>query len=623
MCGIFGWLGKNPKDFNKDKFDKLGIYNVERGRSSCGVSYDGEIYAGLDQNKLYHDFIIENSVKPITYPVVIGHTRQSSVGAVNEHNSHPFGFGVNNNNNGFKFIGCHNGTLHNHEKLAKKYNVNLTADYKFTTYQNNVVDSVRTKIDSELLLEILYKTKNFKVLSEYLGGAALFWTDTDNPNVAYLWKGASRTMSTDIASNIVVERPLFVYRENSNSMYISSLETSLKSISDDHSKIMTIAENTVHIITNGDILNAKKIKISRKDAYQKESYSYPQKTYGSNYGSNYGAHAYGWEDIYDDHALPPKKEKVITLPAVTDSKIVPSNIYNETTLKSLVEYGNKVYFNKLRYFRKTLPITGVYTWIPTYGYYYLDSSVKDATEKFYFNINKAFNGETFESVTNTQRDTFIPFKHNEVLNPTLFYFVEGVNLRTSIDYSIAYNRFLNKSSKYLDFRLLSSLATHPVIDLTRPESYTTNQNILLNGKAFSGQICPLGSEKKYVIKDGNLVSSSVNTYGADIFKVKETSEIDKAIENEIALRDAWDDTTFNNKITDQDSDDELLDMLIKEEEIQNELILNIINEDLSEPLCDFQRLKDKLNKYDQNPLAEEVISFIEDSVKTINNFIKI
>lgn len=53
MCGIFGYAGKNPKTFNKAKFDILGLYNNSRGGDSCGVTTDGEIYYGLRTSKNY------------------------------------------------------------------------------------------------------------------------------------------------------------------------------------------------------------------------------------------------------------------------------------------------------------------------------------------------------------------------------------------------------------------------------------------------------------------------------------------------------------------------------------------------------------------------------------------
>ena len=79
MCGIFAWSGKDPKKFNKDKFDKLGIFNIDRGKDSCGVSFDGEVYYGLNTEKLYSKFIVNREIKPLKYPVVIGHTRQASI----------------------------------------------------------------------------------------------------------------------------------------------------------------------------------------------------------------------------------------------------------------------------------------------------------------------------------------------------------------------------------------------------------------------------------------------------------------------------------------------------------------------------------------------------------------
>ena len=167
MCGIFAWSGKDPKKFNKDKFDKLGIFNIDRGKDSCGVSFDGEVYYGLNTEKLYSKFIVNREIKPLKYPVVIGHTRQASVGnIVNERNAHPFGFG-NNSEGNYEFVGCHNGTLYNHKDLASTFKIDTAETIKVQSDHNpnGFYESVRQKIDSEILLEIIYKTKNFKVLS--------------------------------------------------------------------------------------------------------------------------------------------------------------------------------------------------------------------------------------------------------------------------------------------------------------------------------------------------------------------------------------------------------------------------------------------------------------------------
>ena len=158
-CGIFGWLGKDPKKFNKDKFDKLGIFNVDRGKSSCGISYDGDVFIGLNSRKLYYDFIVDEKIKPVKFPIVIGHTRQASGGTtVNIHNAHPFAFGKNGE---YEFIGCHNGTLYNKEELAEIYKINTKDEI---TVWNNVTKELetdtRSKIDSEILLESIYTSKN-------------------------------------------------------------------------------------------------------------------------------------------------------------------------------------------------------------------------------------------------------------------------------------------------------------------------------------------------------------------------------------------------------------------------------------------------------------------------------
>ena len=273
MCGIFAWSGKDPKKFNKDKFDKLGIFNIDRGKDSCGVSFDGEVYYGLNTEKLYSKFIVNREIKPLKYPVVIGHTRQASVGnIVNERNAHPFGFG-NNSEGNYEFVGCHNGTLYNHKDLASTFKIDTTETIKVQSDHNpnGFHESFRQKIDSEILLEIIYKTKNFKVLSQYNGAAALVFTNTNEPNVIYVWKGASKWY--DYTNyHVEEERPLFYYKETKNSLYISSIQESLETIGGvANVNLFTFSPNTIYKITDGDVEHAEKTKVSRNDAFQKEN----------------------------------------------------------------------------------------------------------------------------------------------------------------------------------------------------------------------------------------------------------------------------------------------------------------------------------------------------------------
>lgn len=94
---------------------------------------------------------------------------------------------------------------------------------------NVKTEETRTKIDSEILLEILYNSKNFKVLSEYNGTAALVFINLNEPDCVWVWKGASRSY-THANADVTEERPLFYYQETPNSLYISSIEDSLLTI---------------------------------------------------------------------------------------------------------------------------------------------------------------------------------------------------------------------------------------------------------------------------------------------------------------------------------------------------------------------------------------------------------
>lgn len=268
-CGIFGWAGKETSDFNRDKFDKLGMYNVTRGRDSCGFTIDGLKYSGYGAfEKEYTEYILKygNSQKPTKIPLVLGHTRQASPGiAVTEENIHPFAFGVNKkvtieDKLPYHFLFAHNGTLKNHKELAKKYNV------PSAKLINNVS---KDKSDSNILGEIIYKTKSFNVLGEYIGTAACAFIDTVT-NTLYLFRGESREYPYSYSKD-VEERPMFYYIENENSVYFSSIKNTLFAIGGDNHNVFELDANTVYAISDGDIKNAKKTIVNRSEVSQRES----------------------------------------------------------------------------------------------------------------------------------------------------------------------------------------------------------------------------------------------------------------------------------------------------------------------------------------------------------------
>lgn len=634
-CGIFGWAGKDPKKFNKDKFDKLGMFNVERGKSSCGISYDGDVYIGIGSRKLYNDFLIDEEIKPIKFPVVIGHTRQASAGtAVTVHNAHPFAFGEYGE---YELIGCHNGTLYNKEELASTFDIEEKEEY--SEYSINLKESVkkeREKIDSEILLECIYRSKNFKVLSDYYGAAALMFTNLNEPNTVYLFKGESKMHSYSKPEDTSEERPLFVYIENKNSMYVSSLEDSLRTIGGNDDNIIDINTNTLYKITDGDFMKAEKITVSRTNAQQtsrpykssKHISSFPREDWEMDYYSEtLFDHEKKHKEVmsllpqnYRKEAEKSQIQKTIDqIKKEREGKTDEVNIYTEPLNRKQDEYGNKIYFNKLRFWRNGHLIKGIYTWVMNFGYYYLGEDLKSAEEKFWLLVDKPFrsNGFVYEEA---QDNDFIPFKSVNVINPGLFFFVEGTQIRTALDYAIFRDKYKKiPKGEYLSFVDLSHVTSHPIINLNHEYKEANAQCITHNGKIYSGQVTTLGSEKNYTISLGCLVAVKDSGYYQSFLRIVE-EDTKLKVSTEDFVNEAF--TAIEEaEITKQD-DDELLNSMIENEESQKELVLEIVNEDFAEPMQDFQNTRSKLMAFSENTVAIKVINFIDNTLDSIKKIIE-
>lgn len=498
MCGIFGWVGKNPQDFNKAKFDILGIFNVERGKHSCGVTVDGDIFHGVDNNKLFHDFLVDSNYEsPKKYPFVIGHTRQATQGAWSSDNAHPFGFG--NLNDDYEFVGVHNGKLHNYLQLAKDFGVEKEEKIN----KNNFV-SYRQKIDSEVLLEILYKSKEYKVLSEYRGAAALVFCNINEPNVVYFYHGKSKKFSYDKEAE--EERPLFFYVESKNSMYVSSIAKSLYAIGGVKENVFTFNHNIVYKVTDGDIANAEKFPITRN--LGQWEYDYAKSSAASAYETtrkipfqeNNKAIGYNksWEQQVGD-AFSSSSNR-------TAKSSIVNNIYND--MPPINSMNGKIYMQKLRYWRNGHLINGIYVYLPKDGFYLLGDKVKDAHNRYYDIINKYFDPFTNTFVNNTSGFTktkkdslYIPFfisKENETDFPQMFYFYEGIRIATEADYEAC----VREKPKFA-WDALSVCAAHPVCDVSVKNKKEDQQNILFEGVPVTDTVCPLGSDKIYTIENGN------------------------------------------------------------------------------------------------------------------------
>lgn len=592
-CGIFAWAGKSVKSYNNSNFNILGIYNEERGRHSCGRTMDGEIEIGTGVNKVYKDFmetLEQNSPKKI--PVVIGHTRHATYGLHTVANAHPFGFGFNKDIEGFEFIGVHNGTLINHEELAKKYKVNLDVFKKKGNSKKASFE--REKIDSEVLLEILYKSKNYKVLKEYNGAAALVWTNTKEPNVIYCWHGKSKKYHWEQKGKEEEERPLFYWREHKNSLYISSIKNSLRSIGGNDDSIGMFDHNTVYKITNGDVNNAEKVIIDRNKNYTSKS------TYNNSYNES-GKNAYSQEQLCELFNEDPVGQ-TITLPANLRNQDSNTrfNIYNQ----AFVGDENKVCVHRLRYVKNNKFINGCYTLVPGYGFYYLNHDVKKAVE-----IIKGLEGCGFlkNSFTEDKNDAtkpgyYIPFKVGSFKSKPLpiFYFFDGIRLVTSIDYITITQA--KKDNREFSWRALSEAAAHPVIEAEKEFKDGSAQEIVYKGLLFTDTFTMLGDDRIYKVERGNCVK--ISPFVED--KKKNDKKEDKG-NNFTSSKAVMQAIIDFNKEQNDDSNRPL-------KNVTNDLLEKDIEKIFTEPYGKFQDDIKLLKRYDHLERANEAIAILEDFI---------
>lgn len=215
MCGIFGHLPYKGRDVNVDRCKILGLVNESRGRDSCGYYYNGNLYKGVDKEKLWENMLQQHCVIPgNAAPAFLGHTRASTVGSSTAANAHPFYIDGT--------IFTHNGTLYNCEELAEKYKVDIKG----------------LNVDSHQLGKIIHET-GFGVLNDYIGFAALSFI---KDGTQHLYHGMSKTYSTQ--KECQEERPLwFMYSDDG--LYYSSMPEALQMICGPEDEIHNLAYNRV------------------------------------------------------------------------------------------------------------------------------------------------------------------------------------------------------------------------------------------------------------------------------------------------------------------------------------------------------------------------------------------
>lgn len=466
MCGLVGWVGGDPTEFNYSKLHTLGVLNETRGKHSCGISFDREIWTGIDKEKLWRDF--SPTVKdmldefPLRNPVVIGHTRWATGGAHNAANAHPFGFG-DDGNGGYQFCGVHNGSLIDYEDLAKKYQIPV---------QEGKKKKKRKKIDSEILLEILF-IYGYEVLNEYLGAAALIWYDVDEPDVMYCYHGRSKNYANSHTE--IEERPLFWLQDGTNSLYISSLEDSLHCINDNGGEIGKFEYNKIYKIKAGDLVNAEILEIDRSKCYQKRLAN-TTSTY--HHGHHYNYH----RNNHNNHNSHNKKEEKEEETKETTSSSLITDVVTYDLHKEKVKHRGKmetfnslIYYNRLRYWQGEKVITGVFAPMKHNPMCFLGPTASVARENY----------EKFHD------------KNKFSEKPMLFFFYKGVALETELDYKVAVD-------KQLDTGDLSHMSKYPILDLGNLKS-----KIIKNNKQADDFFLPYLSTKIYTVVEGECVGIDV------------------------------------------------------------------------------------------------------------------
>lgn len=504
MCGIFGVITNDVNKVDLTKVHMLGVMNEDRGIDSCGLFLDGVIYAGFEKKlSTYRNFALTMNMQPEKYPFVLGHTRQASVGAaITINNVHPFGFGYTKKN-GFKMVGAHNGTLYNKEALAEEFKVELK-------------DGERVKIDSEILLECIFKNKSFKVLEKYHGAAALSFIDLVK-NKMYLYSGASGEYSP---TKPELERPLHVYMESDDVLYYSSEELPLLLLGGDETNVFQIDNNQVYEFTPGDFNNYVKYPIDRSKMTQKKDYYSGGYRYGGYSKPNYGNYGnYGdfddWEDAYlnksssldvyhnlinkDNHTVFKRVEYAYY------KSIPPLNINSEKGITYTL--GGKYYTNDLDSKNSSFS-NGIYIYFEDLGYYKIADKAEELrtnlkmlddnffnmkTLKFEFeesNIDWRGNDSAYFDYFTVPDKVMQAIKSNvalddEVFSEYLHFFFEGTKLKSHLDYLFC----LNKKPSFKELSHMTS------------EVMLSNENTAWkDGTKFTGEFENI--YYTYIFKDG-------------------------------------------------------------------------------------------------------------------------
>lgn len=228
-CGLVGFSGSDDKSFNIGLIRTLLWHNsVTRGKHATGIFTPsmGIIKDAKEAKDFFKDDV-KMSLLEENDSYLMGHVRHATVGdSSNADAAHPWDFE--------DIIMMHNGTLKNHEEIAK--------DYKIEN-KDWIVDS---QVLGLAIKQNFKDNKPFKVLTEYIGAAAVVLYHKERKSL-FVYRDEERTL---------------FYGYLNDDIYISSLDDILNVIGCEN--IKAFEPYKVYEIKDGKVLN--KVLIKRKKA---------------------------------------------------------------------------------------------------------------------------------------------------------------------------------------------------------------------------------------------------------------------------------------------------------------------------------------------------------------------
>lgn len=464
-CGIYGVSMKPDANIEAvmAKIKLLGTYNIPRGRDACGLFIDGQLYKGTGTRKLFSDFIEETDIPtPKDNLVVIGHNRASTRGANTEANTHPFL--IND-----RLVGVHNGTISNEEVWAKKYEL----------------DSKKFEVDSQLLYTLLDQFGP-EVLNHYHGFAALAYTYPADPNVLYLYHGASKNYK--LADKPAEERPL-VYVETKDGLFFSSLVESLMAIRDDTSQLVyNLPCNLITQIENGEFTDVE-VKVDREEA---NVYVAPVVT-GKKYVGVGG---------------------VSKSTSIIGRDITPVNLNNTSTIsKPTLLIENPSVYKEPLILKETLPMKA------TNNILYKEEIIYIHHGRYWVYPRKIANG-----IFHLKKGGVIvnSFLYSDKTIETCFFY-NGIMLKDKDAYNVLKTleadkgSFLHRSVEINYAAIISKYAAHPVtafssegrnVDFTHRYGFYSEMN-----RVKGGSFTPRFSGRNYVLENSGFLESIKGSHG--------------------------------------------------------------------------------------------------------------